>query len=40
MGRETLEAARERHAAAFAELPMAARSMTRGEPLLPTVYQS
>lgn len=40
VGREPLEAARERHAAAFAELPMAARSMTRGEPLLPTVYQS
>ncbi|HEY1133775.1 MAG TPA: nicotinate phosphoribosyltransferase [Nocardioides sp.] len=40
VGREPLDAARERHAAAFAELPLAARSMTRGEPLLPTVYQS
>jgi nicotinate phosphoribosyltransferase len=39
VGREPLDAARERHALALAELPIAARSMARGEPVLPTVFE-
>ncbi|MGH3347087.1 MAG: nicotinate phosphoribosyltransferase [Nocardioides sp.] len=38
VGREPLAAARERHAAARAELPMAARRMSRGEPVIETVH--
>lgn len=38
VGRTTLTEARERHEKSFAELPMAARKMSRGEPLIPTVY--
>lgn len=37
IGRESLDAARERHAAVRAELPLAALKMSRGEPALPTV---
>ncbi|MFW6775996.1 nicotinate phosphoribosyltransferase [Nocardioides sp. CPCC 205120] len=40
VGRETLDDARARHQAARAELPMAARSMARGEPVVPTVYEN
>ena len=39
VGREPLEAARERHAAARAELPPAAQQMSRGEPVIPTVFE-
>ena len=38
VGREPLQAARERHAAARAELPMEAQSMAKGEPVIPTVF--
>lgn len=38
VGRESLEAARERHARARRELPRAAMKMSRGEPAVPTVY--
>ncbi|MDF9717137.1 nicotinate phosphoribosyltransferase [Nocardioides sp. ChNu-99] len=40
VGRESLDDARARHQAARAELPMAARSMARGEPVVPTVYEN
>ena len=36
---DTLEAARERHRAAVAELPPAARKLSRGEPVLETVLE-
>ena len=36
-GREPLEAARERHLAARAELPQSALKMSKGEPALPTI---
>ena len=39
VGREPLDAARERHARAVAELPLAVRSMARGEPVIPTVFE-
>jgi nicotinate phosphoribosyltransferase len=39
VGREPLVAARERHAAARAELPMEAQSMAKGEPVIPTLFQ-
>ena len=38
VGRESLADARERHQRSFAELPLAARKMSRGESLLPTIY--
>ncbi|WP_017558337.1 nicotinate phosphoribosyltransferase [Nocardiopsis baichengensis] len=38
VGAEPLEAARERHARSLAELPAAARRMSRGEPALPTEF--
>lgn len=38
VGREPLDAARERHRAARAELPVAARSMAKGDPVIPTVF--
>jgi nicotinate phosphoribosyltransferase len=38
VGREPLDAARERHFLARAELPVAAQSMSRGEPVIPTVH--
>ena len=38
VGRESLEAARERHLAARAELPMSAQQMSRGEPVIETVH--
>ncbi len=37
VGRETLQAARERHQRALAELPASARKMSRGEPVLETI---
>ncbi len=37
-GREPLDAARERHRAAVAELPMESRKLSRGEPAIPTDY--
>ncbi|WP_395695731.1 nicotinate phosphoribosyltransferase [Nocardioides sp.] len=37
VGREPLDAARERHLAARAELPVAIQQMSRGEPVLPTL---
>ncbi len=39
VGREPLDAARDRHAAARAELPPAAHQMSRGEPVIPTVFE-
>ena len=39
VGREPLSAARERHLAARAELPPSALQLSRGEPVIPTVYQ-
>jgi len=39
VGREPLDAARERHAAARAELPPEAHQMSRGEPVIPTVFE-
>ncbi len=38
VGRESLETARERHLLARAELPVAAQSMSRGEPVIPTLH--
>ncbi|MEQ4497982.1 nicotinate phosphoribosyltransferase [Nocardioides kribbensis] len=39
VGREPLEAARQRHERSRAELPEAAQSMTRGEAVIPTLVQ-
>ncbi|WP_461000361.1 nicotinate phosphoribosyltransferase [Streptomonospora sediminis] len=39
IGREPLEAARKRHAAAVAELPESARRMHRAEPVIPTRFE-
>ncbi|EWT06443.1 nicotinate phosphoribosyltransferase [Intrasporangium chromatireducens Q5-1] len=39
VGREDLAAARDRHAAARAELPPAATQLSRGEPVIPTIYE-
>jgi nicotinate phosphoribosyltransferase len=39
VGRESLDAARERHRRAHAELPLAARQLSRGDPVIPTVHQ-
>jgi nicotinate phosphoribosyltransferase len=39
VGREPLAAARERHAATRAELPPSAQQMSRGEPVIPTVFE-
>jgi nicotinate phosphoribosyltransferase len=39
VGREPLDAARERHAAARGELPPSAHQMSRGEPVIPTVFE-
>jgi nicotinate phosphoribosyltransferase len=39
VGREPLEAARARHVATRAELPPAARQMSRGEAVIPTVFE-
>ncbi len=38
VGRESLEASRERHAASRSELPLMARQLSRGEPVLATVH--
>ncbi|MCS0634675.1 nicotinate phosphoribosyltransferase [Streptomyces sp. LP05-1] len=38
VGREPLEAARDRHIAARAALPMSALQLSRGEPVIPTEY--
>ncbi|MFC7326947.1 nicotinate phosphoribosyltransferase [Marinactinospora rubrisoli] len=38
VGREPLQAARERHRAAMAELPLTAQQMSRGEPAIPTLF--
>ena len=38
VGREPLAAARERHVAALAELPLEAHKLSRGEPAIPTEY--
>lgn len=39
VGREPLAAARERHLAARAELPVAIQQMSRGEPVIPTIQE-
>jgi nicotinate phosphoribosyltransferase len=39
VGREPLAAARDRHASARAELPPAAHQMSRGEPVIPSVFE-
>jgi nicotinate phosphoribosyltransferase len=38
VGREPLDAARERHASARAELPHTADQMSKGEPVIPTQF--
>ena len=38
VGRESLDTIRERHAASRAELPLKARQLSRGEPVIPTVH--
>ena len=38
VGRETLEVARRRHVLARAELPVAAQQMSKGDPVIPTVF--
>lgn len=38
VGREPLDAARDRHAASRAELPLAAQQMSKGEPVLDTLH--
>jgi nicotinate phosphoribosyltransferase len=38
VGREPLDDARERHLASRAELPQAAQQMSRGEPVIPTLF--
>ena len=40
VGREPLEAARERHREVLAELPPQARQLSRGEPAIPTVFEN
>lgn len=40
VGRQSLADARERHRRSFTELPLAARKMSRGEALVPTIYLS
>ncbi len=39
VGREPLEVARERHQRSREELPLMARSMTKGDPVIPTVHE-
>jgi nicotinate phosphoribosyltransferase len=39
VGRDPLDAARERHAAARSELPPEAHQMSRGDPCIPTVFE-
>ncbi len=39
VGREPLADARERHVSARAELPPAAQQMSRGEPVIPTIFE-
>jgi nicotinate phosphoribosyltransferase len=39
VGREPLDAARERHQRSRAELPPSAQQMSRGEPVIPTVFE-
>jgi nicotinate phosphoribosyltransferase len=38
VGRESLEAARERHLASRAELPLPAQMMSKGEPVIETLH--
>ena len=38
VGRESLDTIRERHTASRAELPLKARQLSRGEPVIPTVH--
>jgi nicotinate phosphoribosyltransferase len=38
VGRESLDAARDRHHASLAELPLPARQLSRGEPVIPTTH--
>ena len=40
VGREPLQAARERHRQALAELPPQARQLSRGDPAIPTVFEN
>ena len=39
VGREPLDAARDRHATSLRELPLSATQLSRGEPAIPTVYE-
>ena len=39
IGRESLEMARERHERSREELPVVARSLTKGDPVIPTLHQ-
>jgi nicotinate phosphoribosyltransferase len=38
VGRESLAASRDRHAASRDELPIRARQLSRGEPVIPTLH--
>jgi nicotinate phosphoribosyltransferase len=40
VGREPLEAARERHRQVLAELPPQARQLSRGDPAIPTIFEN
>ena len=40
VGREPLDAARDRHHASRAELPVAAQQMSKGEPVIPTEFRT
>ena len=39
VGREPLEAARERHLRSRAELPLVARQLSKGEPVIETIHE-
>jgi nicotinate phosphoribosyltransferase len=39
VGREPLDRARERHSTSLSELPPSATQLSRGEPVIPTVYE-
>ncbi len=39
VGREPLDAARQRHASSLRELPLSATQLSRGEPAIPTIYE-
>jgi nicotinate phosphoribosyltransferase len=40
VGREPLEAGRERHLRSRAELPLVARQLSRGDPVIETIFEN